>query len=656
VNPPTELHEGHPDLHDGLHHLVERIEAPPVPNRLPEFPYRPSLDGIRALAVVAVLLYHANVFLLPGGFLGVDLFFVLSGYLITSLLIIEQEDKGRIDLRAFWLRRLRRLIPALFVLIGFVALYAWLWADPSQLERLRGDALAALFYVANWRFIFSGQSYFDQFSAPSPLRHTWSLAIEEQWYLFWPIVVSLSLKLTKGRTKAMAYWVVAAASLSALLMAVLFDPNKDPSRIYFGTDTRAQALLIGAALAFFLHRRHLSTAARQVLEVIGIGGALTCLAMAVFVKDSDGWMYHGGFALMAVAASAVITVCSQPEPSPLKTAFEWAPLVFLGKISYGLYLYHWPIYVLLTPDRLHIDGVALLTLRLAVTVAVSLASYHFVEMPVRRGKLRELPGRLNSKMVFAGVGVASIGLLFLATWGAPTGGTPLNTAGFADAKPGDLRVMVIGDSTANALGENFVADRHPGLAVLPKGFPGCGIATGQVQKPGEAPSPATCDDWASLWASAVNQNNPDLSIIMIGAWEGFDHVVDGKLLKVGTPEYQSFINGQFDQAVKVLTAKGGKVVLIVPPCYQPKRFDNKASAYTPERHHQVDQIFTDYGKKHTDKVTTIDLAGYLCPSGDYQASLNGVDLHRDGVHLNEAGAELVWTWMQPQLAKIKRRG
>ncbi len=215
---------------------------------VPALGYRPGLDGLRAFAVVAVILYHGDVSWARGGFLGVDVFFVLSGFLITSLLLTEHGATGRVDLGRFWSRRARRLLPALFGVLLGVALYAATWGHPTELGRIRGDGIASLLYVSNWRFVLDGSSYFSLFQAPSPLAHTWSLAIEEQWYLLWPLVLLGLLRVLKVRLNLVALTCGALAAGSAVLMAALFHSGADPSRAYYGTDTRAQALLIGAAL------------------------------------------------------------------------------------------------------------------------------------------------------------------------------------------------------------------------------------------------------------------------------------------------------------------------------------------------------------------------------------------------------------------------
>ena len=219
--------------------------------RAPVFAYQPALDGVRALAVTAVLVFHAGVAALPGGFLGVDAFFVLSGFLITSLLLGEYRRDGRIRLGGFWLRRARRLLPALLLLVAFVAIAFRGVLTTLDLRLLRDDALAALGYVANWRMIYRGDDYFTQTAAPSPLQHTWSLGIEEQFYVLWPLIVVVVLWVG-ARSRRLLFWLcVAGAAASAVACAVLYDPF-DVNRAYFGTDARAQALLIGCALAALL--------------------------------------------------------------------------------------------------------------------------------------------------------------------------------------------------------------------------------------------------------------------------------------------------------------------------------------------------------------------------------------------------------------------
>jgi peptidoglycan/LPS O-acetylase OafA/YrhL len=229
---------------------------------------------VRAFAVAAVLLYHAGQSWAIGGYLGVDAFFVLSGFLITTLLVTEWGSRGRIDLARFWLRRAKRLLPALGVVILGIVTYAAVFAAPAEIGKIRGDGIGSILYVANWKFVFSGQSYFDQFTQPSPFRHMWSLAIEEQFYLVWPLIVFGILWFTRSLRWLLGLSIAMIAG-SAVLMAVLYVPGTDPSRVYYGTDTRAQSLLMGAVAAILVYRHGAirSALARGWLRVAAAVGA-----------------------------------------------------------------------------------------------------------------------------------------------------------------------------------------------------------------------------------------------------------------------------------------------------------------------------------------------------------------------------------------------
>ena len=226
------------------------------------------MDGLRGVALLGVLLFHANG-VIKGGFLGVDLFFVLSGFLITRLLLAEERTTGSIDLRAFWLRRAKRLFPALLVLMPAIALFAHFVARAEEGRAIRADALATLAYFANWRAILSDKSYWELFQSPSPLEHTWSLSIEEQFYVVWPVVVLLVLR--RYGARALLGVVLGLAALSILATLVLFDSERT-ARVYYGTDTRAAAILGGAALAIVVRGRTVES--RVGLRSLGLGGAL----------------------------------------------------------------------------------------------------------------------------------------------------------------------------------------------------------------------------------------------------------------------------------------------------------------------------------------------------------------------------------------------
>jgi peptidoglycan/LPS O-acetylase OafA/YrhL len=356
----------------------------------PKLGYRPALDGIRALAVVAVFAYHAGLPWARAGFLGVDVFFVLSGYLITSVLLTERRRQGRIDLLRFWMRRARRLLPAVVVLLAAVAVTVPILA-PDQSYRLRGDLLAALAYVSNWQLIFTEHSYFQSAGRPPILQHLWSLAVEEQFYLLWPPVLVVALRSRPYRRIAKPLLLAAVAS--AVLMALLYKPYTDPSRVYFGTDTRALALLIGAALAAATVRWNLvdriRDSGRAMLDAAGLV-ALAALVWAVSHADEfDPRLYRGGFVVVALLSAALVAAAARPgQPMVLGRALGTRPMVWLGRRSYSVYLWFWPVLMLTRPQLdVSLTGTPLLALRIGLTLVLAAASYRFVECPARAGAL-----------------------------------------------------------------------------------------------------------------------------------------------------------------------------------------------------------------------------------------------------------------------------
>ena len=394
----------------------------------PRLPHIRSLDGLRGVAVLTVVLYHFAPSLFPGGFLGVDLFFVLSGFLITGLLVNEWGGSGRISLRRFWARRARRLLPALLLVLGSVGIYAVLVADGLTGRAIARDGLATLLYVANWHFIDASQAYIQATDLElSPLRHMWSLAIEEQFYLVWPLVVAgLGMLVADvrrgGRSlgRAVGGLAAALAVLSIVRMVTLYSPTA-PDRVYYGTDSRAFLLLIGAAVGAFTAGAPLVTGARHRQLVAGAGVVIgtSLLVLMAMVDATDSWLYRGGYGLIALAMVFVLVAAAQPGWNPLGKVLENAGLVGLGVISYGVYLWHWPAVIWLTESRTGLDGPALFGIRTVATLAAALASYYLLERPVRqrRWRLSLLPAWLRP--VPAGLVMAVSMLLLVTALGSP---------------------------------------------------------------------------------------------------------------------------------------------------------------------------------------------------------------------------------------------
>jgi peptidoglycan/LPS O-acetylase OafA/YrhL len=359
------------------------------------FPYMPGIDAMRALAVLAVFGYHAGLDWVPGGFLGVDVFFVISGYLITSLLLREFRSTDHIALGRFWLRRARRLLPAVGVLIA-VAMIVSAIAEPTKIDDIRGDALSSLFYFANWHFIYEHTSYFEQFGRPSLFTHLWSLSVEEQFYLFWPLIFAAGMRLF-GRGRLLL-GVLAGAIGSVALAWILFDPGHDASRIYYGTDTHAVGLLAGVALAMVWSPVQLRThksfgpLVGPILDALGVVALGYLILSFVHVHDYDLALWHGGYAWIAIATALLLAAVAHPA-ARLGGILGQPALLWLGLRSYSFYLWHWPVLAMTRPGiDIDLPRGILIPLQLIACLALADLSYRFVELPFSgKTKLPKMP-------------------------------------------------------------------------------------------------------------------------------------------------------------------------------------------------------------------------------------------------------------------------
>jgi peptidoglycan/LPS O-acetylase OafA/YrhL len=384
--------------------------------------YMPGLDGVRALAVLAVIAFHEQLGWAPGGLLGVGVFFTLSGYLITDLLLGQWSARGRVQLADFWMRRARRLLPALFVMLAVVTAWVTL-ADRARLSGLRGAVAGAATYSSNWYLIVQNQSYFARFAPPAPLDHLWSLAVEEQFYLAWPWLLLLGLLCLRarglrargvrrgegvragrsmpGRWTGAVGWLalptLALAAASGVAMLALYHPGLDPTRVYEGTDTRALGLLIGAALAMAWPSRRPAPSGRAVRVLVDVGGVAGLAAIALLIWRTGQYspfIYRGGLIVLSVATAAVLAAAACPGAWTGRV-LGWGPLRWLGVRSYGIYLWHYPIIVLTSPAN-STENLTRAALQTAATIAVAALSWRFVEEPIRHGALGRLWARVRS--------------------------------------------------------------------------------------------------------------------------------------------------------------------------------------------------------------------------------------------------------------------
>jgi peptidoglycan/LPS O-acetylase OafA/YrhL len=654
---------------------AEVRRAPARPGALA---YVPALDGVRGLAVLAVLLFHAGVGWIPGGFLGVDAFFVLSGYLITTILL-----SGDSGLREFWDRRARRLVPALlaltFVVVAF-GLVAPLNASPR-------DGLATLTYVSNWRSILGGGGYFGSFAAPSAFKHTWSLAVEGQFYLVWPLLVVLVCR-RKKRSVLLTAGVGALASAAA--MATSFRPYGDPARAYYGTDTRIQALFVGAALAVVLFARTATLPRRAFLSVSGVLGAIYTIVLWHRTSGTDPRLYRGGFLLAAVATAAVIASVVAVPGGPLARWLAARPLVAVGKVSYGVYLWHWPVFLLMTHERTHLPGVLLLVARFAVVAALSVLSWKCVEVPARTWRPRtptapELAGAGRRLALAAAalvlltagthwirstppapVASAEVGAVPRqpltpttppaspsATPRAPLAKPAASASASAAARPkgdGTGSVMFIGDSVAQTLAAGLRdAD---GVEIVNEGILGCGLTVGGPYRyfGGQYEDLPKCAAWETDWTAALTRHKPDVVAILVGRWECMDRLHDGQWMHLGDAAYDAYVDAQLDRAITLMSAGGARVALLTAPYY--KRGERPDGGRFPEddpaRVDRFNEILRAVAARH-DGVRVIDLHTALAPEGKFTKRINGTLVRYDGVHISGGGARLLTPWLMPEL-------
>lgn len=660
--------------------------------------HQPALDGLRGLAVAAVVLYHAAAAnglpaleaVTHGGFLGVSAFFTLSGFLICSLLLRERSSSGAISLRGFWMRRARRLLPAVLLLIGAVVVLTPLVGTESQLASLPGDAWSSLLYVANWHFVLDGSDYAAMFGgAPSPLRHVWSLAVEEQWYVFVPLVAivlgALARRKRLGRTGLLRILLVATVAGTAWMVFV--SGGAWDNRAYMGTDTRLAEMAVGAVLAVLLSggltappraRRFLARTAPFVLVAL--------LAMWALTPIRASWLYRGGLTLHAVLVALLIAAVVQPDGFVRRLLANRA-LVALGVVSYGVYLFHWPIVWWVTPQRLGVGPGPTLVVQVALTLAVAAVSYRVLENPLRRGASWS-PPRLAFAATSA-VALVAVGIVTLpepdrsevvalgptmdvaipttppttattappTTAAAPEGGsTPTTASTTTTTTPlPPLRVMVVGDSFAQSvvIGLQHWGLIDGGMAVMDRTIVGCSFGRGGRNK-GVGITRGEQEDCTARDAellAAVQEFDPEVVVLAGGMWDVTDRRPPGfsQWTRIGRPDYDEYLRGEIRHVMDIVQGGGAKVLWANSPYWDPVPDSVIFMGDPPYAEAERDRVDL-YNRMLAEEVAArdgveiLDIAGWMRsqPGGEFDPALRP-----DGVHFSEASTATVAQWLGP---------
>ncbi|MBW2275024.1 MAG: acyltransferase [Deltaproteobacteria bacterium] len=628
-----------------------------------KLPFHPALDGVRGIALPGMLIFHADPAWLPGGFLSLSTFFTLSGFLITGLLVVEREGTGSIAMPRFWSRRLRRLMPASVVALLGIAIGAAFFADSFQMARLRGDGLASLFYFSNWWFIFTGASYDGLVGSPSAYQHFWSLSVEEQYYFVYPLCTLAFLGLVSGSRRAFAALLLVATALSWSWMAWLAGTDVPTSRIYYGTDTRCGEILMGGVLALLLAGRDPLPRGplRNLVLAAGVLG-LTIGGYAWWTASIEApELYRGGIVLYTFSTLAVIAAAVQTG-GPTR-AFLATPLLrWFGRISYGAYLYHWPIFIWLDFERTGLTQVPLAIVRIGLTLALAHASLKLLEEPIRRGHRIVSWRRWFAPAAAVGAVAAALVIVSPGQSSVPAAAEPALAASSGQARPPHerMRIAVLGDSLAFDIADGLTlwSKRDGRAKIWNAAIRGCGVARG-AWPGGPGRQRGNCDSWplrAEIW---LEEFRPEVVVVLSGGWDiRWRELPEwgGKRL-IGDPVFDEWLYGQYNELLDFFRDYDVPIVWLTTPC-RVSPMGLTTGHFDPKRtRHLNDHIVSRLGEERAGEMLLVDLDAELCPGGEYTRSLHGIeDFRRDGIHLSKAAKLWVGTWLGEQLLAMEARG
>jgi peptidoglycan/LPS O-acetylase OafA/YrhL/lysophospholipase L1-like esterase len=631
----------------------------------------PALEGIRGWAVVAVLLFHGQVLRAEAGYLGVSVFFTLSGYLITTLAFVEVRRTGTFDWTAFAGRRARRLLPVAAFGVALAVAVTLAIGDVYSAQRLVGDGAAAILQVANWRFIASEQDYGALFASPSAFAHYWSLSIEEQFYWVFAIVLGLRLRARRSgaprtplRPLRVAAWAGGGWFLSLVLQV---SGAMSGAVVYHSTFTRAGEILAGVALAGLLaHRRSKELLAgpggRRARTLGALGGAVVVVGWFVGGAPT-GWITRGGLALYALASAALVLGALATRGAVVALCQPLA-IRWLGRVSYALYVVHWPIFVLLDPQRTNLSRWPLFAVRVAVSLLVAWASWVTIESWTRRDEVR-VAWRMVVGSTVAAVGVVVMGgvvaqarLEEQVTFEDAEAQLEAGTAApiEVETRGPRLRMIAVGDSTAlrtaaglsTVLSARGLVDAGGGDVEL-----GCGLnRVATSRRGGETRDvPERCD-WTQRFATTVEQTDPDVVLVQFGPWETEDQqiVADWPFLHLGEPLFDEFVRDEMRGVVETLSATGAKVIWLDIAPAGDVAFDRAMAGVDPDTYDTRRRRFNDLLEELPQRFPGV--VAVVRTSDWFDDVRDDTDLRPDGIHLSPEGSiDVAERWLAEEMAE-----
>ena len=652
--------------------------------------YEPSLDGIRAFSVIAVMLYHANIAWLPGGFLGVEVFFVVSGFLITSLLIEERESTRRIDLKQFWIRRARRLLPALVVMLAATAVCVAFYATDSAPD-FRRDVLPSLGYFSNWWQIFAVDTPYFAASSLPVLRHLWSLAVEEQWYLIWPLlfVFVFGAKWMRPKISGALLLLCSGAIMFATALRFVQDDETRTNFLYLSTLTRSSGLLLGAAVAMLWRpwrKNSLPSWWKSSLaDALAVASIAVIGVLMATVHVADAQLYQGGLAVTTIASAVIIAVVMRPNGLFVKKFFSQELFVEIGRRSYGLYLWHWPIFVVAHAR----DSGNRLAVALALTVIINEFVYQYVEIPTRQGALgnwlhnrqqlsamhRRLPVLITAAVV-ASLGITGVKVVGIEArdlsidtstanviFSVPTtvaSASSLPAASTTSTTIAKLprKLVIVGDSQAHSLVVNKPSGIEKTFVITNGSIDGCGIYDRGVGVGGTngnfRRNFANCVGFEKKWAKSATTARADVALVVIGAWEVLDLKINGFTFAFNTSPADTMFRTQMKRGIDALRSTGATVALLEVACMRPVDSKGGPVPALPQRGDDtrtshLNDLLREIAAPEDDGVFFISGPKEWCSDPKISTSLS---YRWDGVHAYKPGAKLIFETIASSVLKL----